>query len=119
MFERMVQAAFPLEKECELSSADFITYGDANMIRYAAGYVCRKVKEKIIDSALLNKPTLMKCVMGLLEEGEADASPSADWLAGQGWIAACKGGHLHAVLCHGRRALAASSDAKSEGYDRI
>ena len=80
MFECMVQAAFPVERESEASSADPITYSDANVIRYAAGYVARKVKEKICKSALPNKPALIKCLMGLLEEEEEEASPSADWL---------------------------------------
>ena len=81
MFERMVQTAFHVEGESEPSPTDPITYNDANVIRYVAGYVCRKVKKKIGDSSLPNKPALNHCLMGLLENGEeVAATSSADWL---------------------------------------
>lgn len=48
LFKTMVTRAFPL-KESASSSTDTqnITYEDANVVRYIAGYVCRKVQTKI------------------------------------------------------------------------
>ena len=82
VFEAMVVTAFPL-KESASSSSDTqnITYEDANVVRYIAGYVCRKVRTKIKESSRTNKTSLLNCLEGLLaDEGEGDATASADWL---------------------------------------
>ena len=55
VFEAMVVTAFPL-KESASSSSDTqnITYEDANVVWYIAGYVCRKVRTKIEESSCGN-----------------------------------------------------------------
>ena len=52
-------------------------------MRYIAGYVCKKVRiRRSIETSLRpNKTELLKCVEGLLSDGdEDDESPSADWV---------------------------------------
>ena len=67
--------------ESELSLAQPITYEDANVIRFAAGYVCRKVHEKIKKSRQPNRRDLLSCITELLEdEGDIDSTPSTDWI---------------------------------------
>ena len=82
LFEAMVMRAFPL-KESVSSSRDTqnITYEDANVVRYIAGYVCRKVRTKIEQSSRTNKTSLLNCLEGLLaDEGEDAATSSVDWV---------------------------------------
>ena len=43
-----------------------ITYEDANVVRYIAGYVCWKVLKNIEVSSRSNKQQLLSCVEGLL-----------------------------------------------------
>ena len=81
IFEELVQTALPIPETDKTSQAASNTYQDANVIRYAAGYVCRKTNDKIQRSDTPNKSELTKCVMGLLEEEEKEpATASADWV---------------------------------------
>ena len=81
MFEDLIKTQYPVGKFEEPLVPEDITYDDANVIRYAAGYVCRKVMKKIEKSSSANKQNLMKCLAGLLEEdGESSASASTHWI---------------------------------------
>lgn len=40
VFEELIQSRYPLKKVNEVLMTDEITYEDANVIRYGAGYVC-------------------------------------------------------------------------------
>ena len=82
VFREMVIAAFPIEKATAAASGPEpggITYEDANVVRYIAGYVCKKVRRSIETSLRPNKAELLKCVEGLLSD-EDNESPSADWV---------------------------------------
>ena len=71
-----------------------ITYEDANAVRFAAGYVCRKVKEKLCKTTPLNQQ-MIKCLDGLTEdrrELHGEVSFSAEWME-----MIDRGG-----LCHGK-----------------
>ena len=56
-----------------------ITYEKGNAIRYVAGYVCRKIKEKIEVSKHQFKEALLLCMMDMCDEDDETIS-SADWL---------------------------------------
>ena len=59
----------------------FITYEDANVVRYIASYVCRKVQMKIEKSSRTNKAALLKCLESLLSDEDKEvATASADWV---------------------------------------
>ena len=76
IFEELVRTALPIPHNDSVTQAAPITYEDANVIRYAAGYVCRKIHDKLQTSTLPNKSQLTRCVMGLLEE-EDEQTPSS------------------------------------------
>lgn len=81
MFETMIVEAFPLQQTpCELTTDKTITYDDANVIRYIAGYVCYKV-HKQIKELYENRSELLTCLEGLLESEECEEhTASADWM---------------------------------------
>ena len=74
--------AFPLkELTPSYSETDNITYEDVNVVRYIAGYVCRKVRTKIEQSSRTNKAALINSLEGLLSDEEEDsATVSVDWV---------------------------------------
>ena len=81
-FGRWLLLLFPLRKRLlQLSGPEpgGITYEDANVVRYIAGYVCKKVRRSIETSLRPNKAELLKCVEGLLSD-EVDECRSADWV---------------------------------------
>ena len=59
----MITAAFPLEgmvAENSNPEPETLTYEDANVVRYVAGYVCRKVLKTIEVSSHLKQTTTDK-----------------------------------------------------------
>ena len=51
VFTKLVQSAFPVNITSSPSEATAISYDDANVIHYVAGYVCRKTHNKIEHSS--------------------------------------------------------------------
>ena len=92
VFQEMITAAFPLKdvtiNERSNPEPENLTYEDANVVRYIAGYVCRKVWRNIDASSCSNKAQLLSCVEGLL--GDDKDTPSADWVG-----VVDRGGLLH------------------------
>ena len=81
VFEHLLKSVYPLEMDNITLDTEDITYEDANVVRYMAGYVCRKVNTKIANSPFPNKTVLQKCLQGLLQDdGASSASASADWI---------------------------------------
>ena len=81
LFEHILKSLYPLEMDTIPLDTEEITFEDANVVRYMAGYVCRKVNTKIANSPFLNKIVLQKCLQGLLQDdGESSASASANWI---------------------------------------
>ena len=81
IFTKLVQSAFPVNITSSPSEATAISYDDANVIHYVAGYVCRKTHNKIEHSNLPEKAELEQCVMRLLEKDETQStSSSANWV---------------------------------------
>jgi len=79
MFEELIQSHYPLDEGNGIFTTESITYEDANVIRYGAGYVCRRVmKNKLEKPDLPNTLSLKKCLLGLL-----------DRCSGPGWAVAC------------------------------
>lgn len=65
----MITAAFPLEDvtiaERSNPEPENLSYEDADVVNYIAGYVCRKVRKNIEVSSRSNKQQLLSCVEGL------------------------------------------------------
>ena len=92
LFEDMLKSTYPLPTDDTHSVAEDINYEDANVVRYVAGYVYRKVSAKIAKTPKTpNQLQLEKCLKELLqEEGESAATASANWLE-----AVDRGGLVH------------------------
>ena len=52
------------------SEAAAISCDDANVIKYAAGYVCRKIHKSIHRSSKPDQAELLRCVKSLLKEDD-------------------------------------------------
>ena len=75
----LIQAA----EEPDLQPVQPITYEDANVIRYAAGYVCRNVHEKVKKSRQPNKNELLQSVTDLVDANrgkEPSSTPTTAWI---------------------------------------
>ena len=57
---------------------------EENSLRYAAGYVCRAMKNKLGT----NDSNMMECINDLIDDEEASLDPSTEWtkLASHGWL---------------------------------
>ena len=51
-----------------------------NALRYAAGYVPRALKKKLIKSANPLKRQLLLCLLDLLDDGDERRTDSEEWL---------------------------------------
>ena len=51
IYQKMIKESFPVHHIDTGPVDQSITYEDANIVQYAAGYVCRKIKEKLCKTA--------------------------------------------------------------------
>ena len=79
LFEGIVTSALPVSGNTAPEAA-IITVDDANVINYAAGFVCRKVHDSILRSSRPDKLELLGCVARLKEGDEEGTSPSGAWV---------------------------------------
>ena len=81
IFDNLVKDTYPvLEKDPATSSqSTAITYADANVIRFAAGYVCRSLKEKVESSQ--QNSHLIRCFNNLIDDNpQHEGSLTTDWI---------------------------------------
>ena len=58
-----------------------VTYEEANVVCYIAGYICHKIFNKIQHLSLQNKDVLLRCLDDLIDKDSEDAaSASAHWV---------------------------------------
>ena len=80
LFDGIITSALPVRPPVP-SEAAAITCDDANVINYAAGYVCRKIHKSIHQSSKPDQAELLRCVKALLKEDDEEAaSLSAAWV---------------------------------------
>ena len=79
IFKEMFVAITPVQERL-LQPIQPLSYEDVNVIRFAAGYVCRKVYTKVNNSRHPNKEELLSCIMELVERGDVEPSSSTDWV---------------------------------------
>ena len=80
IFKEMLVADTPVQDRL-LQPVQAISYENANVISFAAGYVCRKVYAKVKNSRSPNKEELLSCIMELVERDEyVEPSSSANWV---------------------------------------
>ena len=81
IFDNLVKDTYPvLEKNPAISSqSTAITYADANVIRFAAGYVCRSLKEKVESSQ--QNSHLIRCFNNLIDDNPRhEGSLTTNWI---------------------------------------
>ena len=82
LFKQLILAQTAVE-EPDLQPVQPLTCEDANVIRYAAGYVCRKVYEKIRKSSRPNKDELLQSITDLVDANrgqEPSPTPTTAWI---------------------------------------
>ena len=77
-FEALIQETFQTSN-VQQTSAEPLTYGEENALRYVARYVCHKLQKKITASKHPMRGKLLLCLMDLCDE-DKDVSSSADWV---------------------------------------
>ena len=86
LFSKRIEKYFPIiPSNCAAQGFDVLTYEEENAIHYAAGYVYRATRQKLIKSKLPDKMELCTALSGLLEDEdsedvEEDAHYSTDWI---------------------------------------
>ena len=81
LFDGIIASTLPVRPPVP-SEAAAITCDDANIINYAAGYVCRKIHSSIHRSSRPDQAELLRCVKALLKEDDEEeaVSLSAAWV---------------------------------------
>jgi len=87
MFKELIKVHHPLNKQEGSSSSSStsrhqLTYMEMNAVRYAAGYIPRSLKKKLMKSTNPLKDNLLLCLMQLIDEedDEPTVDDSKDWL---------------------------------------
>ena len=82
VFQQLTKLQYPLTEPSEAAktSRSALTYEEINALRYAAGYVPRILKKKLLKSAHPLKEDLQLCLLDLLDDGDEDSNESQDWV---------------------------------------
>ena len=81
MFKQLIKLHHPLHvSEFKGTDHSTPTYEEKNAIRYAAGYVPRSLKKKILKSAHPLKEDIQLCILDLLDDGDEYDNESKDWV---------------------------------------
>ena len=78
--KELAKIHFPVSNENDSTVETTLTYEEKNGLRYAAGYVPRTLKKKLVKSGHPHKGTLLLCLPNLLDEGEDLNDDSSDWI---------------------------------------
>ena len=82
LYEQMIKESFPVHHVDSGLVDQPVTYVDANVVWYTAGYVCRKIKEKLHKKTPPNQQ-MINCIDSLIEgsrEEYNEVSLSAEWI---------------------------------------
>ena len=78
ILQELITRQFTLSQVEEPTISPLI-YEESNALRYVAGYVCNKIKKKVLASKLPYKGDLLLCLMDVCDEDD-EVSNSADWI---------------------------------------
>lgn len=91
--KELAKLHFPLSETENISeSHETLTYEERNRLHYAAGYVPRSLKKKLVKSTHPHKKDLLLCLPNLLAQEEEDLDDDSS-----GWISAINRGGLTKV----------------------
>ena len=79
VFQQLIKLQYPLTEPSEAAKTrrSALTYDEINALRYAAGYVPRVLKKKLLKLAHPLKEDLQLCLLDLLDDGDEE---SQDWV---------------------------------------
>ena len=82
MFKQLIKLHHPLHVSVvKGTDHSTLTYEEKNGICYAAGYVPRSLKKKLLKSAHPLKEDIQLCILDLLDDGDEDDNESKDWVS--------------------------------------
>ena len=81
LFRNLLALVFPLEEaSVDCSTYSHLTYSEENGLRYAAGYITRKLITQLQRSSHLFKDELLACLQALSEDLGEMKDESDDWI---------------------------------------
>ena len=84
IFKKLIMIHYPVAEsipELHIIPEDTgFTYEEVNAIRYAAGWVARTLKNRLVKSAHPLKDDLQLCLWDLLDDGDEGPSESKEWV---------------------------------------
>ena len=82
IFKQLLKIHCPLKTNCTeiFNAAMDITYEEINAIQYAAGYVPRALKKKVLRSSYMNKDNLFSYLNDLIADGNKEPDETEAWL---------------------------------------
>lgn len=81
ILKALIEKSFPvIRQEAAVKSAPTISHQEMNALRYAAGYVPRALRKKLIKSANPLKRQLLLCLLDVLDDGDEGHTDSEEWL---------------------------------------
>ena len=80
VFKELIRLHHPIAESTESNSIQHLTYEEINALRYAAGYIPRALKKKLLKSTHPLKKDIQLCILDLLDDGDEDQNDSQDWL---------------------------------------
>lgn len=82
LFEKRIQFHCPVAPAVPGNEYDgTLTYEEKNAVRYAAGYVLRSTRKKILKSAHAKKNEMIEIIDALAQGSDVEDDLSSDWLA--------------------------------------
>ena len=79
MFKDMIKQEFEIDPSSVDITSCKLSHDDECALRYTAGYVCRKIHDKIMKSSLTRKKDLIITLLEFRGDGLESLHPSEDW----------------------------------------
>ena len=80
VFKTLVKLEYPCVEGGSDAAVKSICREEENVLRYVAGYVCRKLRNKIEKSSLPNKDDLVLCLLDMSGDDDREEDGTEDWL---------------------------------------
>ena len=80
IFKERIKDKYHIRPAPENAEQLCLTFEETNGLRYAAGYVPRALRKKLLKSAHPLKSELLLCILDLLDDGDEDHDDSCKWV---------------------------------------
>ena len=79
VFEQLVKQHFPVDDKEEASGGTLLSLQEENVVKYAAGYVCRTIRKRLERSSNPQKEELILSLTELLDD-DHEISDTTEWI---------------------------------------